>query len=95
MHITSDLVFHIAGHSCGPFMLPNKSSAICPKALATYVNSRSILETYLGLKLQEGWVCEYGKETNTVFFFFTPSSLFSLSFTSWKTFETPIQQHKR
>ena len=44
MHITSDLVFHIAGHSCGPFTLPNKSSATCPKAVATYVNSRSILE---------------------------------------------------
>lgn len=43
--VISDLVFNTSGNSCVPFLLPNKSTAMCPKALATNINSRLIKES--------------------------------------------------
>lgn len=78
MHITSDLVFHIAGHSSGPFMLPNKSSAICPKVwLLMSILDRS-WKPNQGLNCKKGGFVSMGKKL-TLFSSFSPHPLSFLS----------------
>lgn len=54
MHITSDLVFHIAGHSCGPFTLPINPQPFAPKLWLLM----SILDQ--SWKPNQGLNCEMG-----------------------------------